>query len=587
MTVLLLSAIIFAGCSKQVKGKTVYRTVNENLDKEEVIKIISDTELEVTMPFGFSGSETLGGQYTIEEDKIRIKISALGTEIIEYFDVIDEGLKGESGKVYYNPKAYQREKEALLERQNAERSDEAMTKLREVEEDLEKFALENNRVPEHFAELKSNSSFRWSAGDPWGNDYVYKVDHSQSPATYELFSLGADGIENTDDDVYAYPLDQRMQRASQLNDKLLALMAEVRRTNELVVAQRSTIRESVENGITVVRFLAYPEVWSQTIEFNLKRGRYRYDTVGPNPDTDRVRIRFSNGREYGPNRPVKSGINSKTIAFKAVGSDPVQVTVVYGEDSDAVHAYNFMDSPKDICRSHLENIGAGLQKYTNANDGIFPPLQFEENIPFFELGSVYPRYITDFKNFRCPSISSSATTLLGEAQKYKADDSAKDYRVGGYWYMGYAIPSDASAKQLMMLLFSTKETRTFTDNLEFPKVVDLSRWPLKTMFRLRHGVETEIENEAKANTKALSRGESLLDRKLTSSEKMKLMTPRRRGYHSISPSDIPVVIENPTNHGDGGHVLFMDGSVRFMEYPGEFPMSEFLIDGLQKVEKQN
>ena len=40
--------------------------------------------------------------------------------------------------------------------------------------------------------------------DPWGNDYIYNSPGSHSPETYDLFSLGPDGIAGTDDDITSW-----------------------------------------------------------------------------------------------------------------------------------------------------------------------------------------------------------------------------------------------------------------------------------------------------------------------------------------------------------------------------------------------
>ena len=37
--------------------------------------------------------------------------------------------------------------------------------------------------------------------DPWGNPYKYKCPGSYNKATYDLFSVGKDGLEGTDDDI--------------------------------------------------------------------------------------------------------------------------------------------------------------------------------------------------------------------------------------------------------------------------------------------------------------------------------------------------------------------------------------------------
>ena len=49
---------------------------------------------------------------------------------------------------------------------------------------------------------------------------------------------------------------------------------------------------------------------------------------------------------------------------------------------------------------------------------------------------------------------------------------------------------------------------------------------------------------------------------------------------------IPVLIEWPTHHDvPGGNVLFLDGHVEFIPYPGPFPMTERFIATLRDMNK--
>jgi prepilin-type processing-associated H-X9-DG protein len=54
---------------------------------------------------------------------------------------------------------------------------------------------------------------------------------------------------------------------------------------------------------------------------------------------------------------------------------------------------------------------------------------------------------------------------------------------------------------------------------------------------------------------------------------------------ALAQSQIPVLIERIGNHEpEGGHVLFMDGHVEYIEFPGKFPMTKAFIEGLQSLE---
>ena len=49
-------------------------------------------------------------------------------------------------------------------------------------------------------------------------------------------------------------------------------------------------------------------------------------------------------------------------------------------------------------------------------------------------------------------------------------------------------------------------------------------------------------------------------------------------------STIPVLIERPENHrSEGGNVLFLDGHVEFMSYPGKWPMTEKTVKTLEEL----
>ena len=48
-------------------------------------------------------------------------------------------------------------------------------------------------------------------------------------------------------------------------------------------------------------------------------------------------------------------------------------------------------------------------------------------------------------------------------------------------------------------------------------------------------------------------------------------------------SQIPVIVERPEDRG-GGSVLYLYDRVEYLKYPGEFPMTEALVEGLRRIE---
>ena len=54
---------------------------------------------------------------------------------------------------------------------------------------------------------------------------------------------------------------------------------------------------------------------------------------------------------------------------------------------------------------------------------------------------------------------------------------------------------------------------------------------------------------------------------------------------ALAQSVIPVLIERPGTHQpDGGNVLFLDGHVEYIKYPGKFPMTKAFIEGLRSLD---
>ena len=54
---------------------------------------------------------------------------------------------------------------------------------------------------------------------------------------------------------------------------------------------------------------------------------------------------------------------------------------------------------------------------------------------------------------------------------------------------------------------------------------------------------------------------------------------------SVPLSSIPVLIERPGFQDAGSNVLYLDGTVRFMPYPGEWPMTEKFIKALESLDE--
>jgi len=261
------------------------------------------------------------------------------------------------------------------------------------------------------------------------------------------------------------------------------------------------------------------------------------------------------------------------------------------------------------CQNNLKQFGLIFKMYANETNGQkFPPLKrwessWVDGYPFYQFGlftgttcdsangshfspdgqSIYPEYLTDFEIFQCPS-SMNAVPYdwhYGNNAANPIDPCAPTS--DSYEYLGWTVlqehvilpgadpnanPPDASVNPDFVSLFVTPDwsagvivehinnwfngdyTKDEYDNdLSFQSLDPAATQ--RTLYRLREGIErffiTDINNPA-ATALAQSTIPIMWDRIAVDIE--------RDGF----------------NHLPGGsNVLYMDGHVDFMRFPGEHP----------------
>lgn len=93
------------------------------------------------------------------------------------------------------------------------RSTRAITNLRDLQIHLLSFSTNAGELPSKLQDLVTrpsnlhNQPWRQYARrddlfDPWGHPFVYCVPGQRNPTSYDLFSLGPDGQEGTEDDIW-------------------------------------------------------------------------------------------------------------------------------------------------------------------------------------------------------------------------------------------------------------------------------------------------------------------------------------------------------------------------------------------------
>jgi prepilin-type N-terminal cleavage/methylation domain-containing protein/prepilin-type processing-associated H-X9-DG protein len=262
------------------------------------------------------------------------------------------------------------------------------------------------------------------------------------------------------------------------------------------------------------------------------------------------------------------------------------------------------------CANNLKQFGLVFKMYANEWDGKFPQMAHYGNpsgVPVFaapEPGSVYPEYLSDLKVAICPSDSNADATggyVEGRLPDGRIEDhlaaataagdrlSERYFRAAwlgrSYWYHGFAMtnieefygvwngtgtrPEEGSippgtivgVNPLMMLvtLKNWDGDMDLVDKLPWTSRLGVGLGGGNTVMRLREGIErfaiTDINNPAGS---------------------------------AVAQSSIPVMFDtygNPMmsvdtgggvifNHIPGGcNVLYMDGHVEFVKYPGRFPVT--------------
>jgi len=162
-----------------------------------------------------------------------------------------------------------------------------------------------------------------------------------------------------------------------------------------------------------------------------------------------------------------------------------------------------------------------------------------------DASAVYPEYLTDPTVYISPA-HPDYYDLLDEG-----DSAPKSVlRHHSYWYLGYAVTNE---EQGLVLVEHFREAAKSGEVLA--EDIDAPGLDLGTIYQLREGIErffiTDINNPAAS---------------------------------AVAQSELPIMIERPGMHESGANVLFLDGHVEFVAYPGKFPMTERFIQALKSLD---
>ncbi|MFP6617541.1 MAG: M56 family metallopeptidase, partial [Candidatus Hydrogenedentota bacterium] len=196
------------------------------------------------------------------------------------------------------------------------------------------------------------------------------------------------------------------------------------------------------------------------------------------------------------------------------------------------------------CANNLKQIGLSMKMFSNESRGErFPsPSGLMMNIEVF-----FPEYLADSSILMCPA---DDPTPDGSISK---DDLPQWYfDHSNYWYLAHAMTNE---EQGLAHINAYSEILVEGDgNLDID--FDAPNLTPNKIFRTREGIERLFLTD--------------------------LNDPDQGPQIQ---STIPILIDRPGTHDpEGGNVLFLDGHVEYIRYPGKFPMTEAFIEGLESLD---
>ena len=215
------------------------------------------------------------------------------------------------------------------------------------------------------------------------------------------------------------------------------------------------------------------------------------------------------------------------------------------------------------CANNLKQWGLVCKMFSGESKGMYyPELSPEAGRLMFALGenrgprSVYPEYLNDPTILFCPKDPAFEKIKELEWDTLAPEKLAEVLNDRWYMYLGYVLRRD---REVLAFAKAYRERvaagKSFDEDLKVAP--GEGNCDTDTLYQLREEIGRILTNTPTFDES--------LERSLM--------------------AEIPVMIERIENNHDpkGGHVLYMDGHVEFIPYPGKWPMTETTIRTLEEL----
>ncbi len=206
------------------------------------------------------------------------------------------------------------------------------------------------------------------------------------------------------------------------------------------------------------------------------------------------------------------------------------------------------------CTNNLKQMGLVMVMYANENKGRYPTIDNVKGNFIFEGDQVYPEYLTDVAILGCPS---DPNYSVGAARPDSITSKS-------YVYLGWAVTSEAQGLAVLDAYSRASQRELDTDL-------------------------SVAEGEGSGGGSLILRLSEDIERRIIDATPYDSILPRSERpvpvYNAADYSAIPIMWEWPSSHVPAvANVLYLDGHVEFIRYPGRFPMTEAFVEELRSFE---